>query len=226
MSSILQVSKGNQTITNVNGLRANVRGLASAGFMMAFFGAAWWGWGVGGIEGVFPGETVAYGSLLALASIILVGGGILLLRAASRLPQETSPAGEASGAAEGKRYGRAFGVVFGLELVIIALGSLLLNVFHHPEFVLPFVSIVVGVHFFPLAALFSVRLYDVTGALLVLTGVTVMLTVPVHTMIGHLHAWDVLVGSICAVILWLTGIFAELRGRSFLKLAQEQGRSE
>ena len=109
------VPKSSQTIANVNALRANIRGLASAGFMMAFFGAAWWGWGIGGIQGAFPGETVAFLIMLALATIILV-----------------------------------------------------------------------------------------------------------NTMIGNLHAWDVLVGSTCAVILWLTGIYAELRGRSFLKQAQGQ----
>jgi len=220
MSSVPQVSKSSQTITNVSALRAYIMGLASAGFIMAFFGAAWWGWGVGGIQGVFLGETVVFFIILALATIILVSGGNLLSRAASRLPRDTSPGGKARGATEGKRYGRAFGLVFGLEIVIIALGSVLLNVFHHPEFLLPFVAIVVGVHFFPLAPLFNVRLYYVTGALLVLVGVTVMLAVTVNTMIGNLHAWDALVGSICAVILWLTGIYAELRGLGFLKQAQ------
>ncbi len=222
MSSVPQLSKSSQTITDVNALRANIRGLASAGFFMAFFGAAWWGWGVGGIQGVFLGETVTYFLILALATIILLSGGILQLRAASRLPRDTSSPGETRGEAEGKRYGWIFGLVFGLEIVIIALGSILLNVFHHPEFLLPFVSIVVGVHFFPLAKLFNVRLYYVTGALLVLVGVIVMLAVPVQTMVGNLHAWDALVGSLCAVILWLTGIYAELRGRSFLKQAQGQ----
>ena len=209
-------------MSDVNILRANLRGLASAGFFMAFFGAAWWGWGVGGIQGVFPGETVIYFLILALATLILLSGGILLLRAASRLPQDTSSPGEAGGGVEGKRYGQMFGLVFGLEIVIIALGSILLNVFHHPEFLLPFVSIVVGAHFFPLAKLFDVRMYYLTGTCLVLVGVVVMLAVPVHTMIGNLHAWDVLVGSLCAVILWITGIYAELRGRSFLKQIQGQ----
>jgi len=221
MISAPQVSKSNQATANVNALRANSMGLASAGFMMAFFGAAWWGWGVGGIRGVFPGEAAAFFIALACATTILVSGGILLSRAASRLPYETSPAKQASSQAEGKRYGMTFGLVFGLEMAIIALGSMLLNRSHHPEFLLPFVSIVVGAHFFPLARLFDVRLYYVTGALLVLVGVTVMLAVPVHTMIGNLHAWNALVGAICAVILWLTGIYALLRGRSFLK--QEQG---
>lgn len=219
MLSVPQISKSSQMTENVTALRASVMGLASAGFLMAFFGAAWWGWGVGGIQGVFPGETVAFFLLLALATLILGSGGVLLIRAARRLPQEPLAAEKARGVAEGKRYSRIFGVVFGLEIVFIALGSLLLNVLHHPEFVLPSVAIIVGLHFFPLATLFTVRLYYVTGALLVLVGVIVMLTVPVHIMIGNLHAWDALVGSICAIILWLTGISAELRGRSFLKRA-------
>ena len=226
MSSTPQVSKSSQLNTNVNALAANIRGLASAGFIMAFFGAAWWGWGVGGIQGVFPGETVAYFAILALVAIILLIGGIQLLRAARHLPPDTSPTEKAREQAEGKRYGRIFGLVFGLEIVLIALGSILLNVFHHPEFLLPYVSIVVAVHFFPLASLFQVRLYYLTGALLALTGVIVMLVVPVHAMIGNLRAWDVLVGSICAIILWLTGIYAELLGRSYLKQAQGQLRTE
>lgn len=223
MVSVPQVSQSNPTIANGDALRANSMGLASAGFMMAFFGAAWWGWGVGGIRGVFRGETMAFFLTLALATIILVSGGALLSRAAHRLPHETSPAEQARSQAEGKRYSRTFGLVFGVEMATIAFGSLLLNRSHHPELLLPFVSIVVGVHFFPLARLFDVRLYYVTGALLVLTGVTIMLAVPVHTMIGNLHAWNALMGSLCAVILWLTGISALLRGRSFLKQAQGQG---
>ncbi len=220
MVSAPQVSKNTQAIANVNALRASSTGLASAGLMLAFFGAAWWAWGVGGIQGVFFGEKAAFFLLLACATIILVSGSMLLSRAASRLPHDTSPAEQARSQAEGKRYGIIFGAVFGLEMVTIALGSTLLNVFHHPEFRLPFVSIVVGVHFFPLARLFEVRLYYVTGALLVLVGMTVMLAVPVHTMIGNLHAWNALVGSICAVILWLTGIYALLRGKSFLRRPQ------
>lgn len=222
MSSVSQVSGSNQAVTDLNTLRASMKGLASAGFLMAFFGAAWWGWGVGGIQGVFRGETVAFFVVLALATIILVSGGILLLRAASRLPHDTPYEEQAHGAAEGKRYGRIFGLVFGLEMVIIALGSSLLNVLHYPEFVMPFVAIVVGAHFFPLARLFHVHLYSVTGALLVLTGVIVMLAVPVHTQVGNLPAWDALVGSMCAVILWLTGLYALLRGRSFFRQAQGQ----
>jgi hypothetical protein len=214
-----QTTTRNQIFTSISALRAQIRGRASAGFLLAFFGAAWWGWGVGGIQELFSGETAAFYSILALATGILVSGGILLLRAARRLPRDTSPARKARDAAVGKRY-RAFGAVFGLEIVIIAVGIVLLNVFHHPEFRLPFVTIVVGVHFLPLARLFTVRLYYVIGVLLVLVSVTVMLVVPVSTLIGNRQAWDVLVGSACAVILWLTGIYSVLRGRRFLRQAQ------
>lgn len=223
MASIPQVSKNSPVTANVDGLRAHSAAFASAGVMMAFFGAMWWVWGVAGIRGVFRGETAAFFLTLACATIILVGGGTLLSRAASREPHDASPAEQTHGRAEGNRYGMTFGAVFGIEMVTIALGSILLNLSHHTEFILPFVSIVVGMHFFPLARLFEVRVYYATGALLVLVGVAVMLAVPVHTMIGNLHAWNALVGSICAVILWLTGIAALLRGRSFLKQARGQG---
>lgn len=171
MSSVDQVVKSSRTFVDADTLRASIKGLASAGFFMAFFGAAWWGWGVGGIQGVFRGETEAYFVILASATIVLVYGGILLLRAASRLPRNTSPVAQNRSQAEGKRYGMAFGLVFGLELLIIALGSKLLNAFGYPEYVIPFVAIAVGAHFFPLARLFHVQLYSVTGALLILTSI-------------------------------------------------------
>lgn len=60
MISVPRISTNRQAIANVDALRANSTGLASAGFMMAFFGSAWWGWGVGDIQGVFHGETVAF----------------------------------------------------------------------------------------------------------------------------------------------------------------------
>lgn len=214
-----QTTARSQTIPSVGYLRTRIKVRAYAGFALAFFAAAWWGWGVGGIQGVFPGETTAFFSVLALATSILVGGGILLSRAASRLPRDTSSARGTRDAAEGKRS-RAFGVVFVLEIVIIALGIVLLNVFHHPEFRLPFAIIVVGIHFLPLARLFAVRLYYAIGVLLVLVGVTVMLAVPAGAMIGNRLAWDVLVGSASALILWLTGIYSELRGRSLIRQAQ------
>lgn len=220
MLPVPRVSPHRQVFANIEVLRANSTGLASAGFMMAFFGAAWWGWGVGGMQGLFHGETVAFFLILALATLLLMSGGTLLSRAASRLPHETSPGAQPRSHAEGKRYGRIFGVVFGVQMVSIALGSMLLNRFHHLEFLLPFVSLVVGAHFFPLARLFAVRLYYATGALLILTSVTVVLAVPVDAMIGNLHAWNALVGLLCAAILWLTGISALLRGRRFLKQAQ------
>lgn len=223
MVSVPRISRSGQAIVNVDALRATSMGLASAGFMMAFFGAAWWAWGVAGIRGVFIGETAAFFLLLAGATIVLVSGSALLSRAARQLPHDPSPPERARGQAEGKRYGVTFGLVFGIEMATIALGSLLLNLPHHPAFLLPFVSIVVGAHFFPLARLFVMRVYYATGGLLVLAGVAVMIAVPVHTMIGNLHAWNALVGSLCAAILWLTGIAALLRGRSFLKQAQGQG---
>ncbi len=226
MSFVTQVSKRNEPFTDVNELRANIIGLASAGFMMAFFGSAWWGWGIGGIQGAFLGENVLFFVILALITIILLSGGALLLLSVRRLPQDLLPSDKSRGAVEGKSVGMAYGLIFGIEILTIALCSMLLYRFHHPEFLMPFVSIIVGIHFLPLAKLFYMRLYYFIGILLVLVSVTVMLAVPVNTMLGNLQMWNALVGSITAVILWLTGIYAELRGRNFLKQAQELLKAE
>jgi hypothetical protein len=211
---------------NIEASRPMIKGLASAGLMMAFFGAAWWGWGVGGLQGLFEGETIAFFTILGLATIILMVGSILLLRAENRLPKNSITTRDIPGQSRDVPDGKAYGLIFGLEIVFIVICSILLSVFNHPEFRLPFVCIIVGIHFLPLGKLFNIRMYYVVGALLVLASVMVMLAVPVSAMLGNLHAWDVLVGSICAVILWSTGLYAEMLGNQFLNQTQERLKSE
>lgn len=117
----------------------------------------------------------------------------------------------------GKRFSWIIAFFFLFESIIIGIGSVLLSIFHHPEFLLPSVAIVVGLHFLPLAKIFHIYFYYLTGILLILIGLIVMLFIPVHNMIGNLRAWDVLVDSLSSFTVWVTGIYIELQGRSFLK---------
>jgi hypothetical protein len=64
----------------------------------------------------------------------------------------------------GKRIAMWLGIIFGIEIVLIALASILLSVFQADRFIAPTAALIVGIHFFPLARLFRVPVYYLTGA--------------------------------------------------------------
>ena len=65
-----------------------------------------------------------------------------------------------------KRISIRFGIIFGIEIVLIALANILLSLFQVDRFIAPTTALIVGIHFFPLARLFRIPVYYITGALL------------------------------------------------------------
>jgi hypothetical protein len=61
--------------------------------------------------------------------------------------------------AANQRIGQHFYVIFGAELVAILLAVIALKAIHYPDYILCGIALIVGVHFFPLAALFRAPLY-------------------------------------------------------------------
>ena len=53
-----------------------------------------------------------------------------------------------------------------------------LGIFHLPEFIVPAIATIVGLHLFPLARVFHYPLHHATGTLLVLWSAGVVLTLP------------------------------------------------
>jgi hypothetical protein len=207
-------------LSQISELRYYVLGIATAPLFMAFFGSAWWGFGSDGVQTALSGGNIVFFVVLGIAVVVLLSGSVLLIQSALRLPRDTSPEAKAYGMAQGRRYGKWFGIVFGLEIVIISIGNIILYIAHHAEFVTPFMAIVVGLHFLPLAPLFHIRLYYLTGTLMVLVGLVVMLAVPVTMMVGQGRAWDVFISVPCALLLWLTGVYTIFLGRNSLAKAQ------
>lgn len=81
----------------------------------------------------------------------------------------------------------------------------------HPQLIVPVIAVIVGLHFFPLARGIPLRGFHVTGAALVIFGVSGIL-LPASTSIP-------LVAIGAAVTLWLTGIH-------LLSLGNPVGKSE
>lgn len=108
--------------------------------------------------------------------------------------------------AESRRIGRLVGLWSGAEGLAIPLAAIILGNFRAFSLFTPVLSVIVGAHFLPLAQGIPMRLYYLTGGLLMVLGTGAML-------IPYPLSW-VLTWIGAAVVLWLTVLailFTELR---------------
>ena len=66
---------------------------------------------------------------------------------------------------------RTFGIVVGIEFALAGIGAGVLAATGHADVIAAWVAVVVGVHLFPLAALFNYPLLYVTAALVTVVGI-------------------------------------------------------
>ena len=138
--------------------------------------------------------------IVLVVSFALYPSIISTLRAALRLPRESSPAITAART----KVTRRFGAVFSLECLCFLLANIVLLLLHHYEYLVPAILLIVGIHFFPIAALFKMWPYYLTGLLFSLAAIITVLTSPYTLSIGHVSRWIVLPTAICAGVAWLT----------------------
>jgi hypothetical protein len=178
-----------------------MQGVALGIFFMAFFGAFWGSTSAAFMNGAF--QIVAL-ILVGLVTLGLFGVVVILLQYAHALPKTVSP----EDAAMGKRIGVWFGIVFGIEGVLIALASTLLSTFQLDSFIAPSIALIVGIHFLPLARLFRVPIYYMTGILLsALALVALIALLPGLSIAGPSpYNWSLFVGIGTTLVLWLTAL--------------------
>jgi hypothetical protein len=129
---------------------------------LGFFGAWWSLAGCLGLYGLsFPVLTIA---TLAGLSIVLMG--LLLTRQQPRQSQD------AQGSEWGQSQQRTFRNINLAQWAAIVLLLVVLNIFHRTEWILPGIMLIVGLHFLPLAKLFSNGLNAWTGAALIAVAVS------------------------------------------------------
>jgi hypothetical protein len=198
-----------------------IRLLAVGALVVTLFGTGWAA-GAAGIFSTTPGQVaVAFGTI-ALMAIALIIGSAGLMRLAQRLPVDTSPQGVARSRAIGKRLGIGFGIVFGSEALLIAVASSLLGALNHDGFILPVIVLIVGLHFLPLAWLFQVWPYYVSGTLLCLVAMVTLLAIPQTAMLSQTALWDLVPATGSALVLWLTALVVLLLGRRTVLAAEQK----
>jgi hypothetical protein len=169
---------------------AHLRGVAVGALILTGFGSFW--------------VLIALASWqprpnLALAAGLAVTCGLLLAAVWRLVTAGRAPAAKdaEAAAARGRKAGLAFGLIFTLEGGLIALGAILLTRAGLPLWIPPLAALVVGIHFFPLAAVFGVPLYHWTGGAMV---VWVLICASIDDVALRLLLLGLGVGG----ILWLT----------------------
>ena len=166
-------------------------GRAIGAMFFSVFGGIWLGlWAYD----KYPGSA---GALLIVAS-----AAAALLAAAYRVYKVNSPALKAlAQTPESRRKSRLFNLVNSVQWGVIFLVALVLSQIGYTKWILPMVILIVGLHFLPLARLFSYRPHYLTGAALILLACVY----PFVANDGPASA----VGAFGAgLILWLSAVWA------------------
>lgn len=173
-----------------------IRGTGSGVSFLALFGVLWAEVGIGGLKGL----GAPWLSLVAVVlGLVLLIAGITLIRASRQLPHRNTPAASQ----ERRRRRRWFAIIFATEMIAITIAGVICRAVNRLDLFLPLIMLIVGIHFWPLAALFYVRNYYVVGVLLCLVAIITLLVVPEGFRLrNHLVAgWQVVLGLCGATIL-------------------------
>ena len=172
----------------------SIRGTLIGCAIMFGFGILWIVVGLSG--GRFSPGWVRIG-LAAAAGVLAAWIGLFTIRFI-RGHQHAAPASPEQDMLA-RRIGRRFGLINAVQWGAIIAAIIALNVIHRTGFIAPAIAVIVGIHFFPLAAVFRQPSYYATGTLGCIIGV-----------IGFLIADDAarlsLVGLSFGLLLWLTTI--------------------
>lgn len=177
---------------------AHVRGCVAGAAILTLFGSAW----CIVAFALWPAHPIWSIPAASAATLALLAGCVVRLRAVRNVPSSKDPVA----AAKGKRIGKLFGIVFGIECGLIWICATLLAHLGLSIWVPIAVAVIVGLHFLPLARVFEVPLYYWTGALCVLGVLGCSLIRDAGTRL-------LCAGLIMAAVLWLTALLLLLKAR-------------
>jgi hypothetical protein len=171
--------------------------------IMSIFAAVWWLVGT---------KVSGHGSVLMYGIPILMTSLVLLVALRLRSVNLASPE-------ENARRGRLVGIASGAEGLLIFLAVNILANTGTREFTAPVISIIVGLHFIPLAKWLPVQLYYASAALLVAAGVA-------GFWVHDEHIRTFYVSVVAACILWLTSVIVLRNARDLVVAPNSTGHRE
>ncbi len=155
-------------------------------------------------------------ALLSVAAAVLIGIASRMLHTLTHMrtdPGQSNPS-------EGRRLLRQFGVIVALEGIALTGVTLACVLTHRWELIVPLNLIIVGLHFLPLARLFNVPRYNITGSLFCAIPILTMLLIPAGGYLGQAFVWAVIPSVGCAAVASLTA-WAGLRDvGQFIRVSQ------
>jgi hypothetical protein len=149
----------------------------------------------------WPGAPAwAYG-LVAVPVAGLSAFALVRLVRSRELPAASDPA---QARHDGRRMGIAFGIIFTVESALIAFAAVALDSAGRALLIPVAVALIVGVHFLPLARVFRLPFYYLTGVLCVACALA-SLAIPVESV------RLLVLGLAIAVVLWASALVVLLR---------------
>jgi hypothetical protein len=165
--------------------------------VFSFLGAFW------AVESIanWRGASARAYALVAIVVIGLTAFAVARLASSRSLPRAADPA---AASREGRQMGIAFGVIFAVEFGLIALVAVLLDNAGRSLLIPVAVAFIVGVHFLPLARVFRLPFYYVTGLLCMACSLGVLM-LPVESV------RLLVLGLSVAAVLWVSALVVLLR---------------
>ncbi len=142
-------------------------------------------------------RQVLLGTFVLLGALVVAG--VVVIRAALGLPKSIAPR-----TPEEQQIGRRFAWVFGAEMVAFAVVNSIIGATGDFTLMPSLNLIVVGAHFFPLARIFRVPRYYLTGLLFCVIPTVTLLAISKQLVIGHALAWYVVPSLGCGLVASLT----------------------
>lgn len=137
-------------------LKSRARGIM-IGSLIAF------GWAVYGLSGIASSARPMPGAAAVAVTSVLLYSGAVLVRRARKLPPPESGQKQVN-----NRAWRWFWVNLAAEIILLNIVFYLIGITGYRAYLIPAISIVVGLHFWPMAVFFRVPSYWLVGALMLI----------------------------------------------------------
>jgi hypothetical protein len=184
-----------------------LKGRAIGAMVFAAFGAGDMLWGAKFLND--PSQV--WSALIKMVALTIAIWAITQRVLLGRLPKPVT--NKALARQNLRYYAVRFSAIVVIEAIAINLGGPVLAHFHRPDLFPQWLEAVVGIHFLPLARLFAVRLFYVTGVALLLFALGSLLIPD-----GRLRAITAVAGS--GICLWVAAIVILLADAAYVRPAK------